>query len=318
MSNLTPDSDSEERISLEQDLALSGQDADSFYEEEMRNMRRDSDIDRLSHRMTLLFILIPCFLCAIFAFAYLDIRNRLDQLDTSGSKKVEALSEDLIEKVTSLSEKYEVLEQSLGQRLSILKDVSITVQDNLKKNEARLEALANTTIDKKGFEEADKARSLEFATSLAALKKEIAKQQAAMDGLSETLRKELDREANAITAFQSDLREQSERFADTINAVEALQKKVLKLDLGLKLLSEETIDKKTWERAEGKGQQLEKKVNDLAEELAWLENKLNVIPEKKPTKDAGESQRKGEQVDGPPTNVTVPESGKIIEQEIKD
>ena len=64
MSNLPPDSDSEEGISLEDDLALSDsdQDPDRLYEEEMRNMRRDSDIDRLSHRMTLLFILIPCLL----------------------------------------------------------------------------------------------------------------------------------------------------------------------------------------------------------------------------------------------------------------
>ena len=59
MSNVPPDSDSVKGISLEQDLALSGPDPDSFYEEEMRNMRRVSDIDKLSHRMTLLFILIP-------------------------------------------------------------------------------------------------------------------------------------------------------------------------------------------------------------------------------------------------------------------
>lgn len=309
MSNLPPDSDSEERISLEQDLALSGQDPDSLYEEEMRTMRRDSDIDKLSHRMTLLFVLIPCLLCAVFAYGYLDIRQRLNQVDTTGSKKVEALSEEIIEKVTSLSEKYDTLEKSFDERLSTLKDATAALQEALKENEKKMQ---------QRFEAASKARSSEFAGTLDALRKDSADQRAAIGSLSEKLQKELDREANAITAFQSDLREQGERFANTVDTVEALQKKALKLELGLKLLTEETIDKKTWERANERSDRLEKKVNDLAEELAWLEKKLNVTRENKSIKEAGESQPKGEKTSGPPTSTAIPESGKIIEQEIKD
>jgi len=318
VSKLPPDSHSEEGIPLEQDLALSGGDPDALYEDEMRNMRRDSDIDKLSHRMTLLFILIPCLLCAVLAFAYLDVRDKLNQMQSTGSKEVEALSENIVEKVTSLSAKYEALEKSLGQRLSILKDASFAVQDRLKKNENRLEQLAKSTVDKKRFEEANTARSSESAAALALLKKDMAKQQAAIAGLSEKLQKELDREANAITAFQSDLREQGERFADTAKIVEALQKKAVILELDMKLLSKEAIDKETWEKAKERSARLEKKANDLAEELAWLEKKLKVTRETKPTKETEASQPKGEKESKPVTSTGVPESGKIIEQEIKN
>ncbi len=55
MSNLPPDIDSEDRISLEEDLAMTEDDSDAFYEDELRGQQRDADIDRLRHRMTLLF-----------------------------------------------------------------------------------------------------------------------------------------------------------------------------------------------------------------------------------------------------------------------
>jgi len=45
---------------LEKDIQIDGQHPDSFYEDEIRDLRRDSDIHRLSRRVTILSILIPC------------------------------------------------------------------------------------------------------------------------------------------------------------------------------------------------------------------------------------------------------------------
>jgi hypothetical protein len=295
---------------LEEDLAMTSDDPDAFYEDELRDQQRDTAIDRLSHRMTLLFILVPCLLCAVFAFAYMDMRGRLNQLQSSGSQKVEALSEDVIEKVSSLSKQYEKLDESFGKRLSILKDVSVAVQDDLKKSEKKLTALTSTTVDKKTFENA--------ATALASLKEDMAKQQAVIQGLSKKLQKELDREANAITAFQSDLREQGERFTETVSMIEALQQKALKSELNMRLLSEKTVDKDAWEKAKGKTAVLEKKTKDLAEELAWLAKQLNLSREKKTTLGTESPQSKEENADEPVSSTIMPESGKIEEQDIKE
>lgn len=310
MSNLPPDIDSEDRISLEEDLAMTEDDSDAFYEDELRDQQRDADIDRLRHRMTLLFILIPCLLCAVFAFAYMDMRSRLNQLYSSGSQKVEALSEDVVQKVSSLSQHFEKLEESFGKRLSILKDVSVALQDDLKKSESKLNALASATIDKKTFDNA--------TTGMASLKDSLAKQEVAIRGLSKKLQKELDQEANAITAFQSDLRVQGERFTETVSMIEDLQQKALKLELKTRLLSEKMVDKDAWEEANGKRVLLEKKTKDLAEELAWLTKQLNLSRENKAVSGTEPSQPKKEKTEEPVSSTIVPESGKIEEQEIKE
>jgi hypothetical protein len=295
---------------LEEDLAMTEDDSDAFYEDELRGQERDADIDRLRHRMTLLFILIPCLLCAVFAFAYMDMRNRLNQLYSSGSQKVEALSEDIVQKVSSLSQHFEKLEESFGKRLSILKDVSVALQDDLKKSESKLNALASATIDKKTFDNA--------TADLASLKESLAKQEAAIRGLSKKLQKELDQEANAITAFQSDLRVQGERFTETVGMIEDLQQKALKLELKTRLLSEKMVDKDAWEEANGKRALLEKKIKDLAEELAWLTKQLNLSRENKAVSGTGSSQPKKEKTEEPVSITIVPESGKIEEQDIKE
>jgi hypothetical protein len=295
---------------LEEDLAMADDDPDAFFEDEMWDQRREADIDRLRHRMTLLFILIPCLLCAVFAFAYMDVRGRLKQLQSSGSQKVEALSEDVIEKVSSLSEQFKELEESFGKRLSILKDVSVTIQNDVKKSETKLQALAGATIDKKTFDDA--------ATGLESLKESMAKQDAAIRGLSKKLQKELDQEATAIAAFQSDLRVQGERFTETVSMIEDLQQKALKLELKTRLLSENMIDKDTWEEVKGKTAWLEKKTKDLVEEFAWLTKQLNLTREKKTVSKPEPSEPEKEKAKAPVSSTIVPKSGKIEEQEIKE
>ena len=310
MSKLPPDIDREDRIPLEKDLAMAEDDPDALYEDELWDQQRDSDINKLSHRMTLLFILIPCLLCAVFAFAYMDLRGRLNQLHSSGSQRVEALSEDLVAKVGSLSQQYEKLDGMFEKRLSIQKDVLVAVQDNLKKNEKKLNALTLATVDKKTFKKA--------ASTLEGLKEDMTKQQAVIKGLSKKLQKELDREANAITAFQSDLREQGERFAAAVSMIEALQQKALKLELKMRLLSEKTVSKDAWEKAMKKTAMVESQTQDLAEDFAWLTKQLNLSRKDKQKSGTDSPQRQEKKAEESVSSKTAPESGKIEEQDIKE
>ena len=101
MTNIPTDMDSEDKISLEEDLAMAAKHPDSFYDNERKDLQRNSDLQRLSHRMTMLFIVIPCLLCAVFGFAYMDMRGELLQLQSTGSEEVQALSDDVVSKVAS-------------------------------------------------------------------------------------------------------------------------------------------------------------------------------------------------------------------------
>jgi septal ring factor EnvC (AmiA/AmiB activator) len=297
---------------LEEDLAMAGKDPDSFYNDEMRDLQRDSDIHRLSHRMVLLFIIIPSILCAVFGFAYMDIRGKLLQLQSTGSEEVQALSDDVVNKVAALSEQYKKLEESLGESLSTLKKSSASMQDALKKNQQRITKITTSKADKKALEKAEKKRSAEIAATSSALKKNISEQKAAVKTLTAKLNKALDDEANAITAFQSDVREQREQIAETVRMIEALQNKGLKHELDLRLLSEGKIDKQEWEdfrKSESKRvAHIEKMTKSLSEDISWLEKRLKMTREKAKVNEA----KSGKPIP------TLPDSGQIVEQEIKE
>ncbi len=322
MNELPQDEDSNNKISLEEDLEMGGEDPRAFYHDEMRDLQRDTDIQKLSHRMTLLFILVPCLLCALLAFAYLDVRGKMSQLQSSGAEEVQALSEDVVGKVESLSQQFEELEKSSAARLSILKDSFISMQEAYKKNQRKIEELGGTKADKKDLEQAEDKRFGEMVKTLSALQGSVADHAGAIETLSEKLKKELNQEANVITAVQSDLREQGEQVAKLVQGVEVLQKKALQLDLNLKLLADGKADKGAWKEFRlgelGKAALLEKKIESLAGDLSWLEKKLNVTREKRASEESAETPSKEETTPATPTGTAWPGSEKIIEQEIKE
>ena len=258
MNKQPPDSHLEDDISLEEDF-------DAFYEEEMRQWDRDSGIYRLSHPLTLLFVLIPCLLVAVIAFVYMDVRKRLIQVEGTGSPKVGVLSHDVVERVTTLSQKFQALEKTFGERLSMLEDASVALEKKLQHQQS-----TNSLGNVKG----DKARVAELADIEAALEANGARQQAAIEKLSKRLKKELEREVKAVKAFQRDLREQGEPFQKASTMIETLQKKVVKLELDMKLLSEEIVTKQALEKTEKRTADLERKADALVGELLRLENEL--------------------------------------------
>lgn len=315
MKTLPPDSNINEEISLEEDLGLDTDDADTFYKEEMRDLQQNAELQRLSHRTTLLFILIPCLLAAVFGFAYMDVRNRLNRMQSASTEEVRRLSGDLQKQVETLSEDFKKLGTSMGERLSILKDASVAMQDQIKKNRRRIKALGGSSVDKKDFEKA----AADQSKQLAALRARLAEQQSSVEGLSKKLLKEVDEEANVITAMQSDLREQAERLVKIVAGVEAVQQKTLKLELRTKVLSEQAVDREAFEKkAQERLAALEARIKDLADELAWVEERLKLAG-KRPAKVSEKSpQTPLKKEAGVSKSGKVEGRGRIIEQEIKD
>ena len=135
----------EEKISMEEDLALIEKEFDRFDKEEMRSYQRDSDIHKLHRLIILLSVLIPCVFAAVIAFFYLDVRKRLTQMDGMGSENLDPASNVVMERVTSLSEKFEALEESFEKKLSVLKENSSALQEKLQ-NQPKTNSLANTKM----------------------------------------------------------------------------------------------------------------------------------------------------------------------------
>jgi uncharacterized protein YhaN len=300
------DNNGENDMSLEKDIQIDGQHPDSFYDDELRDSRRDSDIHRLSRRVTILSILIPCLLCAILVLAYLDVRERLSQFQTAGSREVQTLSEDVLNKAASLSDQYVKLEKT-----------SAVIQERVEKIEGDIKKLNTSKVDKNALDMANKKRSEEVAKTFAALQKDVAEQKASLDALAKDLNQRLD---EALTPLRTDLQTQKKEMAKTVQVTKNIQNKGEEQESAIRRLSEGKVDKEALksllENDRVRMALLEKKIKSLVEEVLWLENRLKLTGKMGETLEAPSPKPDEPPVAGTTGTSPPPEAGKIIEQEI--
>lgn len=276
MSNFPKNEDSADQISLEKELQMDEEDPDLFYGDDMRDLERSSDVQRLSNRMTMLFILIPCLLCAIFVFAYLDMREKLNQLQSTGSSQVQALSEDVVGKV-----------KSIGDRLSTLEKSSVSIQKNLEKNQREIKKLVTSKVDKKAFERTGKKRSAEVTGGFSALRKETAAQKASVEKSVKELREKLDEGTATISAFRDDLVKQKKELAKVLQVIEVIRNEARKQELNISCLSEGRLDQEQLDnlfKEQRTGMALlRQQIESLKGDVLWMEKELNLTGKKSKT-----------------------------------
>ncbi len=70
----------------------------SDYHQEINTLK----IEKLSNRVTIISVIIPCLVCAILLFVYLDIKERVVGVDTTKKLQVEKITRQFEEKLNSL------------------------------------------------------------------------------------------------------------------------------------------------------------------------------------------------------------------------
>jgi len=89
--------DSEDNHQQDSDSQVSA----SIYHEELNTLK----IDKLSNRVTIISIIIPCLISAILVFAYLDMKERMVGADVTKKKQVDMISQQLEDKLNALDVK---------------------------------------------------------------------------------------------------------------------------------------------------------------------------------------------------------------------
>jgi chromosome segregation ATPase len=203
----------------------------TIYREEAKDRR----VEKLGHRVTIISILIPVLIGAIFYIAYRDITSRVSRSQDTGSMEIQNLSAQLEENFSQLSDKYGELETALTQKLEELEKVDRAMKDNLKEAENTVNRINATKADKKDQQETvakiDAAvvplqQELQDLKSIVAdlqdrdneIKQQLADISAGMDKLSNEFR-------NDLTKIQTNLATVSNQKIDK----EALQLEFLKV-----------------------------------------------------------------------------------------
>lgn len=110
----------------------------SAYHEEINTLK----IDKLSNRVTIISIILPCLIGAIFIFAYLDIKERVVDVDLTKQNQVERIFQQLEEKLNTLDVKIAKNKFDLDNKLPELDKKNVSL-------EGRIAKLTTTKADSK-------------------------------------------------------------------------------------------------------------------------------------------------------------------------
>jgi uncharacterized phage infection (PIP) family protein YhgE len=104
--------------------------------------RQDRRINRLSRRITLVAVILPCLIGAVLFFFYLDLKKRVISDRASGSLSVENLSRDVETRIQEQSTRLTELESALTERAGEVDKKIEGVKSRVSRSEARLKKLA--------------------------------------------------------------------------------------------------------------------------------------------------------------------------------
>lgn len=246
----------------------------------------DLRIEKLSHRMTMITILIPVLLVVVLVIAYLDIKKRVIQTEDTGQLTAETLSKDIESRFEKLAMAQRLIEENLA-RLKDQSDQSVAkVQINLKKLDDRLKSTGRNMVSQKDM----KTTTAKLDQNVVNVAKSIEALKTQMAEITETLQPR-------ITELQTVLAEnktQMDRLNQSLTAMEENKIDKAALDLALKL---EVLKIKRAQKAQ---------IEDLQSKIESIERKVaNQAPAQAPQKPAP----------APPSSST-PSSGKLEEQTI--
>jgi len=253
------------------------QDPETFYHEEIRDLR----IEKLSQRITLISILLPCLMAVAIYFGYRNLTGRMSQSQDTGFLEVQKLSgkiddlskkfnEKLITFTTTLSTQDKDFGTSTSERLTTIKKNIDALNKNLKALNENL-TQTKSTIKKLDASKADKksqeAAITKINAALEPLKKEL---QALTD-----IRRDLKSLSSEIVNLEGEL---TKKLAELAALTEQFGKDYDRLQASITNLSDEKIDKDSVYIEVFK---LKKNFQSLiSQEIAGLNRRLDSIQKK--------------------------------------
>jgi chromosome segregation ATPase len=231
---------------------------DSLYMADAENLR----IEKLSTRITLIAVLIPCLLVIVLAVAYLDIKNRVANTQNTGSMTVQNLSKDLESRFSSLSLKQAKLEEQLANNTKALETATASMQVKLKKAMGEFKHITDAKANRSALASLSKKTD----ASIADLKKDI-------DDLNATFNKFDEELAGQIALMAESLKKDQGRLAEIEKKAQrmesqAVSKESINLAVGLERLSLQ-------EMVKDKIREVEKKITALNKQVDALKRRVN-------------------------------------------
>ena len=253
------DNDQNTRFTIRSESSMT----DPFYLSEAENLR----IEKLSTRVTLVAVIIPCLLVIVLAVAYLDIKNRVVNTQSTGSIGVQNLSKDLESRFSSLSLKQARLEEQLAANTKAVETATAALQVNLKKSVTEIRGAADDKADRSDL--AALAKKLE--TPLAGLQKEMNQLNETFEKFDEELAGQIVLLADGLTKDQARL----EAIESSIQRLDAIETSIRRLDA--EKVNKESMDLALGLERLGLQELIKDRVRELAQKLTALADRIDTL-----------------------------------------
>lgn len=287
----------------------------ALYQEEARDRR----IEKISHRVTIISILIPVLLGVVFYITYRDITSRVSQSQDTGAMEIQNLSTQLEDQFEALSKKYGDLEASLVQKLADLEKVDKAMKSNLKKAQDMVSNINATKVDKK--EQQDAIAKID--TALGPIRKELeslAPMRKQLEALT-PMRKELEaltpmrNDLKTVTAKLRSLDEDTQQKLSTLSTnIDKALADLTRTQSDMSSLFDQKLDKDALQLELLKARK--KFQNELDLTKTALDKRLSLILKK--IRDLEKIAHAPHAATKPPGETISSSSGNIVEQDLKE
>ncbi|MEE8397634.1 MAG: hypothetical protein V3S89_01430 [Desulfobacterales bacterium] len=166
------------------------EDADTEYEEQVGDLR----ISKLSQRVTIITVLIPCLFGALLLFAYLNMKKDVDTTFISEAEEVQKLSDVMDSRLSALSLENKTHEESFTEKLDDIDKAIGSLKGKVEKNRKR----ANSINAAKASKKTVSSSVSKINASIVGLQRDVATLSQEIRALDGTLEGELGRITEAL------------------------------------------------------------------------------------------------------------------------
>ncbi len=281
------------------DIRLDETAPDSIYRSDMDEQR----IDKISSRLTLISIIIPCIIGIVIFVVYLDLKKRYDNVSNTGSQNAQNLSENLDSTFSSLSVQFAKFEVGIGDKITALEKTTAALKKNLNKTGKTLNTLSRSKAGKK-----------EFSGAITNLQQSFPPIQEGIQTLESEIRsfdKKFSTELTVLGTALGNATSEIIRLSDEMANLASIRTDIKVLDLTIKSEKKMLEDKlrRTTRNLEEKIGQLEKNIATLSQPAPAAEPASTTSPDQTPPSPEPSAQ--------PSPALEAPKPGKIIEQDIE-
>lgn len=269
---------------------LLGEDS-GVHDEVLQDELQELKMEKLSHRVSLLTILIPCMIGIILVIAYLDIKDRVTRAQDTGAIGTQKLARDIESKFSSLSLEQAKIKDTLS-KLPSLEDASAFAQSRLKNMQNSLKQMESSSISRNELSQALQDLNAKYEELPAAMETELQNFKKENHQLAEDI-KELSGRLAQLSESLKKISAEMKRVDERIAAME--EGKISKSELDFALRLKEIENKQLLLEAVAP---LEKKIQSLEEKIRVIQKEAGGLQQNSQSSSTSESGSVKKEVGG--------------------